>query len=78
MDLYRLETAEQALALGIEDAFYACCCLIEWPDKMQERLPADQIRIDLAMGSDTGARVVALAAEAEIIDQFKQDYFSYL
>ena len=76
MDLYRLETAEQALALGIEDAFYACCCLIEWPDKLQERLPADQIRIDLAMGSDTGGRVVALAAEAEILDQFKQDYFS--
>ena len=76
MDLYRLETAEQALALGIEDAFYACCCLIEWPDKLQERLPADQIRIDLAMGSDTGARVVALAAAAEILDQFKQDYFS--
>ena len=76
MDLYRLETAEQALSLGIEDAFYACCCLIEWPDKLQERLPADQIRIDLVMGSDTGARVVALAAAAEILDQFKQDYFS--
>ena len=76
MDLYRLETAEQALALGIEDAFYACCCLIEWPDKLQEWLPADQIRIDLAMGSDTGARVVALVAAAEILDQFKQDYFS--
>ena len=76
IDLYRLETAEQALALGIEDAFYACCCLIEWPDKLQELLPADQIRIDLAMGPDTGARVVALAAPAEILDQFKQDYFS--
>ena len=75
-DFYRLETAEQALALGIEDAFYACCCLIEWPDKLQEQLPADQIRIDLAMGSDTGARVVALAAAAEILDQFKKDYFS--
>ena len=24
----RLKTAEQALALGIEDAFYACCCLL--------------------------------------------------
>ena len=76
MDLYRLETAEQALALGIEDAFYACCCLVEWPDKLQEWLPADQIRIDLAMGSDTGARVVALAAATEILDQFKRDYFS--
>ena len=76
MDLYRLETAEQALALGIEDAFYECCCLIEWPDKLQELLPEDQIRIDLAMGSDSKARVLALAAAPEILDQFKQDYFS--
>ncbi len=75
MDLYRLETVEQALALGIEDAFYACCCLIEWPGKLQELLPADQIRIDLAMGSDSRARVLALAAEPAILDQFKQDYF---
>jgi len=76
MDLYRLETAEQALALGIEDAFYECCCLIEWPDKLQELLPEDQIRIDLAMGSDSKARVLALAAAPEILDQFKKDYFS--
>ena len=76
MDFYRLETAEQALALGIEDAFYACCCLIEWPDKIQERLPADQIKIDLAMGPDAGSRVVALAAAPEILDHFKQNYFS--
>ena len=76
MDLYRLETAEQALALGIEDAFYECCCLIEWPDKLQDLLPEDQIRIDLAMGSDSKARVLALAAAPEILDQFKKDYFS--
>ena len=75
MDFYRLKTAEQALALGIEDAFYACCCLIEWPEKIQERLPADQIRIDLAMGPDAGSRVVALAAAPEILDHFKQNYF---
>ena len=76
MDFYRLETAEQALALGIEDAFYACCCLIEWPDKIQDRLPSNQIKIDLAMGPDAGSRVVALAAAPEILDHFKQDYFS--
>ena len=76
MDFYRLETAEQAFALGIEDAFYACCCLIEWPDKLQELLPADQIRIDLAMGPNAVTRVLALAAAPEILNQFKQDYFS--
>ena len=76
MDFYRLETAEQALALGIEDAFYACCCLIEWPDKLGDLLPADQIRIDLAMGPDARTRVLALAAAPKILEQFKEYYFS--
>ena len=76
MDLYRLETAQQALALGIEDAFYDCCCLIEWSDKIEDLLPSDHVRIDLAMGSEQDSRVAALAASPDIIDRFKQDYFA--
>lgn len=76
MDLYRLETATQALALGIEEAFFECCCLIEWPDKIQDLLPANQIMIDLAMGPEEGSRVAALAARPEIIAEFKQVFFS--
>lgn len=76
MDLYRLETAEQALALGIEDAFFDCCCLIEWPDRIDELLPSDKIMIDLAMGPDESSRVAAVAAVPDILSVFKQDYFA--
>ena len=76
MDLYRLETAQQALALGVEEAFFDCCCLIEWPDKIQDLLPSDQVIIDLAMGPEEGNRVVALAAEPSLIADFKQEFFS--
>ena len=76
MDLYRLETAEQALALGIEEAFFDCCCLIEWPDRIQDLLPAECITVDLAMGPQDTSRVAALVAPPDVINRFKQDFFS--
>ena len=76
MDLYRLETAEQVLALGVEEAFFECCCLIEWSDKITDLLPSDQVRIDLAMGPDDGSRVVAVAASSDLLNMFKQDFFA--
>ena len=76
MDLYRLETAEQVLALGVEEAFFECCCLIEWSDKITDLLPSDQVCIDLAMGPDDGSRVVAVAASSDLLNMFKQDFFA--
>ena len=76
MDLYRLETAEQVLALGVEEAFFECCCLIEWSDKITDLLPSDKVRIDLAMGPDDGSRVVAVAASSDLLNMFKQDFFA--
>ena len=76
MDLYRLETPAQVLDLGVEDAFFDCCCLIEWSDKITDLLPSDQVRIDLAMGPDEGSRVVALAASPDLLHIFKQDFFA--
>ncbi len=46
-DLYRLEAAEEALELGIEDAFVSGISLIEWPDRLGPYLPAR--RLDLVM-----------------------------
>ncbi len=44
-DLYRIETPEDALELGIEDAFAGGIALIEWPDRLGPFLPA--VRLDL-------------------------------
>ena len=46
-DLYRLEVPEEALDLGIEDAFVDAVCLVEWPERLGPWLPRNVLRITL-------------------------------
>ncbi len=48
VDLYRLKRAEESWELGLEDAFAAAACLIEWPERLEGRLPRDRLDIALA------------------------------
>ncbi|RED51405.1 tRNA (adenosine(37)-N6)-threonylcarbamoyltransferase complex ATPase subunit type 1 TsaE [Aestuariispira insulae] len=65
MDLYRLEEPEDALELGIEDAFADAVTLIEWPDRLGPWLPYD--RLDLSIQQDgqagEGARLITLSSQ---------------
>ena len=45
-DLFRLATAEDALELGIEDAFGGAISLIEWPERLGRLLPASRLDAD--------------------------------
>ena len=47
LDLYRIETPEEAMALGLDDAFIIAVCLIEWPDRLQQLLPKTSLSIHL-------------------------------
>jgi tRNA threonylcarbamoyladenosine biosynthesis protein TsaE len=48
VDLYRLEEAREALALGLEEIFDRdAVVLIEWGERFPEILPPDCIRIEL-------------------------------
>ncbi len=48
IDLYRLESAEEARRLGLEDIFDAgALVLLEWGDKFPEIIPDDAFRIEL-------------------------------
>ena len=52
-DLYRIERPDEALELGIEDAFAEGISLIEWPERLGLLLPED--RLDIAFrGASTG------------------------
>jgi tRNA threonylcarbamoyladenosine biosynthesis protein TsaE len=54
-DLYRLGDADEAMELGLLEAFSEAVVLIEWPDRLGPHLPADRLELGLEIcnGSDT-------------------------
>jgi tRNA threonylcarbamoyladenosine biosynthesis protein TsaE len=61
-DLYRIERPEDALELGIEEAFADGITLIEWPERLGPLLPGRRIEVRLAFGGAPDTRRVALFA----------------
>jgi tRNA threonylcarbamoyl adenosine modification protein YjeE len=59
-DLYRLERADDAVELGIDEAFATGISLIEWPERLGALLPAQ--RLDLQLDFTTRGRRAVLAA----------------
>ncbi|MTJ84156.1 MAG: tRNA (adenosine(37)-N6)-threonylcarbamoyltransferase complex ATPase subunit type 1 TsaE [Telmatospirillum sp.] len=59
-DLYRLEKPEDALELGVEDAFAEGISLIEWPDRLGPWLPRDRLTVALSAGDADGSRHAVL------------------
>ena len=47
LDLYRIDDAQDAMALGLDDAFVDGVCLIEWPDRLEKFLPKTNLSIHL-------------------------------
>ena len=60
-DWYRLESAVEVLALGLEEYEGDGLILIEWGDKFPEILPPGTLRISIAPQSD-GSRLISLLA----------------
>lgn len=53
LDLYRLESLDEALDLGIEDYLDSgALCLIEWPDRIADLLPDDTMRVSISVNDD--------------------------
>lgn len=59
-DLYRLESVEEALDLGIEDYFDSgALCLLEWPDRVEPLLPDDTVNVTITVNPDD-SRVITV------------------
>lgn len=65
-DLYRLESLEEAMDIGVEDYFDSgVLCLLEWPERIEPMLPDDSVRVDLTVDPDTDARRLAVTIPDE-------------
>ncbi len=51
-DLYRLERADEALELGLDDALDDGAAIIEWAEKLGHHLPADRLDVELHIDGD--------------------------
>ena len=59
-DLYRLDSLEEALDIGIEDYFDSgAVCLIEWPDLVDDILPTDTVDVSIVENPD-GSRSLTM------------------
>lgn len=62
MDLYRLATADEVLELGFEDYLYGDgLTVIEWPDRLQDLMPASRLDINLAFTGENSRQAVLTA-----------------
>lgn len=57
-DFYRIRKLEEVYDMGYEDYFYSgALCFVEWPELIEELLPADTVRVDIRENED-GSRSV--------------------
>lgn len=60
-DLYRLESVEEALDLGVEDYFDSgALCLIEWPERVEDILPDDTVKVTIKV-EESGQRHITVS-----------------
>lgn len=64
-DLYRIERPDDALELGIEEAFADGISLIEWPERLGDLLPARRIEVRFGFMESPDARRIEIEAPAE-------------
>lgn len=63
-DLYRLENPEEAYDIGAEDYFYSgAVCLIEWPERIEDLLPEDTVKVELRVNPDQSRDLVITTGE---------------
>ena len=66
-DCYRLERLSDALNLGVEDYLQSgALCLIEWPEVLEDILPADTVRIMLTEHEDGSRKLTARYQETAL------------
>jgi len=69
-DFYRIENAREIDELGIDDALDDGAVLIEWPERAENRIARDALRVTLSASGET-ARNVEIEGPARWADVFK-------
>jgi len=63
-DLYRLTSPNEALELGLEDAFENSICLVEWPDRLADLAPNDALLLSFSVAAEAEHRHLTASAKS--------------
>lgn len=58
-DLYRLSDPDEAVELGLEEAFENAICLVEWPDRLSDLTPENALMMEFSVAEE-GVRDLTL------------------
>ena len=64
VDLYRIEDADDTAELGLDDARHDSVLLVEWPERMGDRLWPDALRLRLERDEGGARRLTATVPPA--------------
>ncbi len=70
-DLYRIENTDEIEELGMEDAFTDGISLIEWPERLDGRLPGNRLNVILSQGENPDHRRAALTAHGSWVPRLQ-------
>lgn len=59
VDLYRLDDPQDAIELGLEEAFDEALVILEWPERLGTLLPASALRLTLEGAGEPERRLTA-------------------
>lgn len=65
-DLYRLSHPDEAVELGLTDAFETAITLIEWPDRLGDLTPPQAISIALSYDKDARRALISLSDQPKL------------
>ena len=76
LDLYRLNSIEEAMMLGLEEALIEHCCIIEWPSLIKQIIPPHSIHIqldfqDINISSLSNQRIITIKTSDPIMASFE-------
>ena len=60
-DFYRIQNIREAYDIGLEEYFYSkAICFIEWPEIVDDLLPADAVKVTISVADDD-TRIVTIS-----------------
>ena len=57
-DFYRIDSLKEAVDIGFEEYLYSgCLCLIEWPEKVEQLLPEETLKVTITATGDESRKI---------------------